>query len=234
MKDDVASGLEALESLEACATRLGNAFWRRYALLVLAGNWREVTRAEDGLASEEVENDVQHADEAMLPSRALRLACSGDFVAAYNVVAGSAPRQINTSQTALRWTEIAIYAAAAGLWQAAQEAVTAARRLLRRVSEPKEATSVRARLNLVLALLLVGNERSAARLLSTLKASAPQFPRLRHLHLLLGAMLMCQRGARNHEEILTLLDELSKSGFGGIAMLIEAVPSGLFSLGRAS
>jgi len=239
-KDDIEKGLTFLTSLEICAQRLGSAFWRRYALLLTVdlqsdlGHWTDLMRAEHALANEEIENDVQHADEALLPSRALRLACRRDFFGAYNVIASSAERHADPQQKALRLSEVAVYAAAAGLKHEAIAAMAAARTTLRRVPFSAESISVRARLNITLASILLGKARSAAVSLSGLASKVRDFSRLSAFHALLQAMLIRQRGAQNHAHILSLLDALHQSGFGGIAMMIEAIPYGRFTLERAS
>ncbi len=239
-KDDINKGLTLLASLNACAQRLGSAFWRRYALLVLIdlesdrGSWTDLKHAEHELGNEEIENDIEHADEALLPSRALRLACGGDFFGAYNVIAGSAQRHADPQQKALRLSEVAVYAAAAGLKQEAITAMAAARTTLRRVPFSAESMSVRARLNVTLASILTGKLRSAAISLSALAPKVRTFPRLSAFHALLQAMLMRQRGAQNHAHILSLLEVLHEGGFGGVAMMIEAIPFGRLSLRCAS
>ncbi len=239
-RDDVVAGLRFLEGLEACAVRLGSAFWRRYALLALIdlqssrGAWREVDLAQEALNDEELENDVQHAEEVLLPSKALRLARSGNFAGAYHTIEGRAERQVDERQSALWWSEIAVYAISAGSCESAAAAVKSARTLLRRLSLSEDAMAVRAQLNLALASLLLGNTRSAARLLIVLEKNIQAFPRLSRFHALLSAMLKRQRGARNHQEVLDLLEALHESGLGGVAMMIEAIPYGRFTLERAS
>jgi len=229
-KDDIATALGVLRSLETYANRLGNAYFRRYALLGLLeshaerGDRSELERAERALASEEVENDVQHAEEALFPSRAMRLAWTGDFVGAYRLLASSAERHMGVEQSASRWSEIAVYAAAGDLDDTAIGAIVATRKALRSVTFPASVTLVRARLNLALAALLLGRLRSAALLLSATEMAAAGLPRLRKFHALLRAMLERRRGASNHEEVLRLLETMTDEGFGGIAGIVEAIP----------
>jgi len=228
--DDIATALGVLRSLETYANRLGNAYFRRYALLgqleshAERGDRRELERAERALASEEVENDVQHAEEALFPSRAMRLAWTGDFVGAYRLLASSAERNMDLEQRASRWSEIAVYAAAGNLDDTAIGAIAAARKALRSVTFSVSATLVRARLNLALAALLLGRVRSTALLLGSTEAMAAGLPRLRKFHALLRAMLDRRRGSPNHEEILRLLETMTDEGFGGVARIVEAIP----------
>lgn len=239
-RDEVDAAMRAIGSLEACAKRLGNALFRRYALLGLIeshaerGDRGELERAERALAAEEIENEVDHAEEALIPSRAMRVAWGGDFGGAYGLLASSAERQMNADQRASRWSEVAVYAAAAELDEAALGAIGVARSALRRITFPSGAT-VRARLNLAFASLLLGRLRSAAALLSTSERAAAPLPRLRKFHALLRAMLERRPGAHNHEEILRLLEAMDDAGFGGIARTVEAVPDlRLETLERAS
>lgn len=229
-KDDIATALGVLRSLETYANRLGNAYFRRYALLgqleshAERGDRRELERAEQALASEEVENDVQHAEEALFPSRAMRLAWTGDFVGAYRMLASSAERNMDLEQRASRWSEIAVYAAAGDLDDTAIGAIAAARKALRSATFSVSAILVRTRLNLALAALLLGRVRSSALLLASTETMAAALPRLRKFHALLRAMLDRRRGSPNHEEILRLLETMSDEGFGGIARIVEAIP----------
>ncbi len=237
LKDDMPAGLELLASLQRRASLVGSTWFRRYGLFVLidlhasSGAWHEVTRAENLLAGEEVENDTRHADEALVPTRALRFASRGDFPNAYRVIAGTADRQFDV---ALRWSEIAMYAAMAGLASEALDAVRQARINLRRFGLSRDAASIRARLNLALATLLLGNVRAASRLLSEAQSGVAAFPRLRCFHALLHAMVRQSNGARNHEEILERLAELDQSGLGGVAMMIDAIPFRRLGLKHAS
>jgi len=112
--------------------------------------------------------------------------------------------------------------------------MAAARTTLRRVPFSAESMSVRARLNVTLASILTGKLRSAAISLSALAPKVRTFPRLSAFHALLQAMLMRQRGAQNHAHILSLLEVLHEGGFGGVAMMIEAIPFGRLSLRCAS
>ncbi|MDQ2908748.1 MAG: hypothetical protein M3R44_05275 [Candidatus Eremiobacteraeota bacterium] len=240
LRDDVPAGLLLLGALEARTSLMGNAFWRRYALLVgvdvhaARGAWHEVTRGEEALSSEEIENDAQHADESLLPARALRLAARGDFAGACHTLAGTAEHQSDTTTRIFRWAEIAMYAAAAGMRAQTLKAMRAARSHLRRLPISRDAANLRGRLNLALAALLMGNVRIAAALLTELTEPVREFPRLNCLHALLVAMLRQRTGAQNHEEILQRLDALNESGFGGMAMMIEAIPSGRLRLQRAA
>ncbi|MBC5800171.1 MAG: AAA family ATPase [Candidatus Eremiobacteraeota bacterium] len=237
-RDDITTALDVLRSLEMYANRLGNAYFRRYALLGLLeshaerGDRSELERAERALASEEVENDVQHAEEALFPSRAMRLAWTGDFVGAYRLLASSAERHMDLEQRASRWSEIAVYAAAGDLDDTAIGAIVAARKALRGTTFSLSATLVRARLNLALAALLLGRLRSAALLLGATEQAAAGLPRLRKFHALLRAMLDRRRGCANHEEVLRLLETMTDEGFGGVAGIVEAIPDSRTTCGE--
>ncbi|MDQ2908744.1 MAG: hypothetical protein M3R44_05255 [Candidatus Eremiobacteraeota bacterium] len=229
-KDDIASALDILRALERYANRLGNAFFRRYALLGMMeshaerGDRPELERTELALEREEVENDVVHAEESLLPARAMRLAGSGDFAGAYRLLASSAERPMEADQRALRFAEIAVYAAAAGFEEIADRAIAAARKALRRAGCGPTATLMRVRLHVALASLLLGRLRSAAGVLCSTERATADLPRLRKFHALLRAMLARRRGVPNHDEVLRLLETMDDEGFGGIAQIIEALP----------
>lgn len=229
-KDDIASALSILGALERYANRLGNAFFRRYALLGMMeshaqrGDRDELERTERALACEELENDVVHAEESLLPARAMRLAGTGDFTGAYRLLSSSAERPMEAHQRALRFAEIAVYAAAADLDDVAGDAIASARRALRRAPSGPTATLMSVRLHVALASLLLGRLRSAAGVLCSTERATADLPRLRKFHALLRAMLDHRRGATNHDELLRLLETMDDEGFGGIAQIIEALP----------
>ena len=109
---------------------------------------------------------MQHVEEGLLPARALRLCWRGDFEAAHQLLAFSAGRQPTPESQALRWAEVAVYAAAAGRESSAAGAVAKAQEELAAPCESRSVEALRANLLVALALLMLGRNRQAALALS--------------------------------------------------------------------
>jgi hypothetical protein len=158
-----------------------------------------------------------------LPSQALRAGWSGDYGGAYRLLASSAWQQWSTDRKALRWAEIAVYAAAANLTGEATAAIRCALEFLEGVE--KGIRAARARLFLVLAMVLLGRCEAAEEQLESVDAEPQALsPRLRALRRTLGAFRDRYRGARNQGVMLSCLQELEAQHFGGVARLIMALP----------
>ena len=119
-----------LERLAECAIRTGNVDFHLYAI---AAAYEAHAELGDVAAIERLEHDLREFDlhyntasalQGVLPSRALVAAWSGAFVSAYDLLAPSAAaQQDDPDREALRWAEIALYAAAAGMRESAHDAL---------------------------------------------------------------------------------------------------------------
>ncbi len=121
--------LACLDRLGECAVRSGNLDFQLYALAaayelqVERGDLAAIERLERDLREFDVHYGASAALEGLIPSRALIEAWRGAFASAYEILVPSGPHQSPAGREALRWAEIALYAAAAGLPDAAADAL---------------------------------------------------------------------------------------------------------------
>ncbi|MBV9440597.1 MAG: hypothetical protein JOZ24_11445 [Candidatus Eremiobacteraeota bacterium] len=161
---------------------------------------------------------------AVLAAKALSAAWQGDFRTAYDLVARSAQDQPTVARQAVRWAEIAVYAAAAGLRERALEAVESALAAVRAAgahTREDRQRAARASALAALALIVVGNTASANAVLRELERSR------RELSKRMRALLDAVRGVYLSVEIVSpdalarARHELRAAGWGGAARLIE-------------
>jgi len=227
--DDIQAALAILDRFDSYASRLGSTFFRRYALFgrieiaAECGDASALRAFDQHLASAEIENDVEHAQQALVPSNALRATWTGDFLGAYRALVTNADADRGSPWYALRWSEIALYAAAAGLPEAAAGALGTARKALPPLRNPS-ALSARARLNLALASALLGNRRAALAALSALGMLAG-WPRLACYRDAIRSVIADPARNAHCDHILASFAALREAGFGGIAAMLEAVPA---------
>jgi DNA-binding CsgD family transcriptional regulator len=227
-EDDVRAGRSYLDQLASCSIKAGSRNLLIYATLgqfeieVLRGNLHESARLDEALQALEVNYSV-FASEVLLPAQALRAAWTGDFHRAYRLLATTAEKQITPMRQSQRYAEIALYAAAAGLHAEAAAAVQPAL-ILASKAEPSAKAVAFAKAYIGLTLTLLGFHQRAARLLSRLSRSDGLTPRFRRL---IGAIRTINdrwsRG-RYSSDLREALAGLDACDFGGIGLLIEALP----------
>jgi tetratricopeptide (TPR) repeat protein len=228
-KDDQERALDALGRISKAGERVGNGLFRRFALIgaYLINTERcdggALAALEEQLAGEEVEASLQHAEEGLLPARALQSSWAGQFSAAHQTLASTAERQPSPETRALRWAEIAVYAAVAELESDAIHAIMCTRAELGAVGQ-RSVESLRATLLMALAALVVRRKRAAGVFLQAIAPELERWPRWRPFHALLLAMLEAQKGQCNPESLLRLLEKMHDAGLGGWARMIESIP----------
>jgi len=229
VEDDVAESLRLLEAVADCAAKSGSLTTHIYALIarleveVERGDEDAIADLDEKLRAIDITCSGRAAYEALLPSQALRSSWSGDFAGAYRLLASSASQQWSADRKALRWAEIAVYAAAANLATEAGEAYRNAVDLLDGV-EPDLRVS-RARLLLALTMILLGRSDSACEMFALVDAApAALSPRLSALRRALAALGERYRGAQNAGAMLYALDDLRERHFGGIARMLMSIP----------
>jgi hypothetical protein len=227
-RDDPDAALGSLERFETYASRTGNTFFERFALLgrieiaAERGDRETLYRLERFVADKELENDVEHVQQALVPSSALRATWGGDFLGAYRLLVANAEADRNGPWYSLRWSEIGLYAAAAGLCEASLKALQTAQTALPPLRDPS-ALACRARLNLALTAALLGRQRTTAGILATL-ADLQHWPRLQCYREAIESILLWHRGTAGPDELLERFASLQQVGFGGIAAMLEALP----------
>ena len=213
--------LACLDRLGECAVRSGNLDFQLYAL---AAAYELQVERGDLVAIERIERDLREFDvhygasaalEGLIPSRALVEAWSGGFDSAYEILAPSGPHQTPAGREALRWAEIALYAAAAGLREHAAEALG---RFDDAFGRDVDATdhAVRGAIVARLAAELIGRP-------APLRIVAPA-GRLGSLARAVDTIVAHRRGEAGAVTLLEALADLGRHELAGMAKLFAALP----------
>jgi ATP/maltotriose-dependent transcriptional regulator MalT len=218
-----AESLVYLQRLGDAAVRSGNIDFLLYAIVaayelqVELGDIAAVERLERDLREFDVHYGASAALEGLLPSRAVVAAWKGDFAAAYQILAPSGPQQSYADREALRWAEIALYAAAAGMHDAAAEALREFGEALMRDDSASQHVA-RAEILAGLASSLIGAPYTAI-------ASPPSTGRLRALARAVDVVIARRSGAAGAEALLDAFDDLKRHEMAGLAKLFAALPA---------
>ncbi|MDB5095553.1 MAG: Regulatory protein LuxR:Tetratricopeptide 4 [Candidatus Eremiobacteraeota bacterium] len=227
--DDPIATLGILDKLLDCARKAASRQARLYGLI--ASYELEVERGDDA-ALERLDRELDDGrgavsllrNETLLPAQALRAAWDGAFVQAYELLAGSAAHQDGDERRALRASEIALYACAAGLHDEGEAALREARDALERAAAPSRRVA-RSHLFIALAELVRGRATAAHRHAGDAERMlAPAMRRLRALANAVRAMVRVSLGQAEANTLAGALERLRAEHFGGIARLLAALP----------
>ena len=232
-----------LEAVGDCAAKSGSLFNQLISLV--ASLEIEIERNNED-AAELIDRKLRTLDvsfagrttyDALLPTQALRETWAGDFATAHRLLASSADQHWSPDRRALRFAEVAVYAAAAGLESEALDALRSAADCLRECLEI-DLRLQRARLYAALASIVLGRTEAAREMLDIVDATPQRLSRrLVALRRTIGALFERYRGARNHNELLGYLKEMGDCGFAGVARAIAVLPladNALARVGRLS
>ena len=228
VEDDPEGALRVLDSVLDCGLKAGSPQLRLFALLGMLdiaaelGDHEQVERITQTLEAHEVDFADAATSETLLPAQALATAAQGDFAEAYRVLVPSAARQITPDRKALRYSEIALYAAAGRMRAQAESALAEVLPSLDTL-EPAARRTVRTRLNSVLALRLIGERERAHALLE--ETVLNEGDRLAAFSNAVGAIVARWDGAHNFHEVAVALQQLHERHFGGIAGVLAALPN---------
>jgi ATP/maltotriose-dependent transcriptional regulator MalT len=229
VEDDTAESVRLLEAVADCAAKSSSLTTHLFALIarleveVERGNEQSIEELDAKLRTIDITCSGRAAYEALLPSQALRAAWSGDFAGAYRLLAQSAPQQWSADRKGLRWAEIAVYAAAAGLEVEASVAARNASDLLEGLDV--DVRVQRARLLLALAMVLLGRSDSAREEFETVDGAVHLLsPRLRALRHAFGALGERYRGVANAAALLESINALRDNHFGGLGRMLMNLP----------
>jgi hypothetical protein len=229
VEDDIGESLRLLEAVADCAAKSGSLTTHIFALIarleveVERGDEDAIADLDEKLRAIDITCSGRAAYEALLPSQALRSTWSGDFGGAYRLLSSSASQQWSADRKALRWAEIAVYAAAANLTTEAGAAYRNAADLLEGLAPDLRVS--RARLLLALAMILLGRGESARELFALIDATPDALsPRLSALRRALAALGERYRGVANAGVMLHALKDLREHHFGGIARMLMSLP----------
>lgn len=220
--------LNILERLDDCARKAASPQAHLYALI--ASYELQVERADDA-ALERLDDALRRNEsalpyirsEAFIPADALRHAWSGDFAGAYAMLENTAADLAESDRRALRWSEIALYAFAAGLNEqgahaARQWAETA------RVSKASSRRTIRSHAFMALADTVRGHSSAAHRsLVEAERFITPSMARLRALISAVRTLQRVQLEQAGQDEFHAALERLNREQFGGIARLLSAI-----------
>jgi hypothetical protein len=216
--------LEHLERLGNCAVRSGNLDFHLYAIVaayelhVERGDVAAVERLEHDLHAFDVHYGASTALEGLVPSRALFAGWAGAFEAAYEILAPSGAQQNDAERSALRWAEIALYAAAAGMREKSAEAL----RQFEAAFVDHDVTSPRSSRAAIVARLagaLLGEP-------SRIDAIVPP-PRMASLARAVDVVIRRRAGQASADELLEAFDDLDRHELHGMAKLLAALPAAI-------
>lgn len=237
VEDDPEGAMRVLDSVLDCGLKAGSPQLRLFALLGMLdiaaelGDHDQVERITETLAAHEVDFADAATSETLLPAQALATAARGDFAEAYRVLVPSAARQITPDRKALRYSEIALYAAAARMRAQAENALTEVLPALDAL-EPAARRTVRTRLNCALALRLLGDAERAQELLE--QTAINDGDRLKAFSNAVRAIVARWDGAQNFNDVAGALQQLHERHFGGIAGALAALPNAAAPSSHAS
>ncbi len=227
---DPEQALRYIEAAGECAAKSGDAHVRVWAtmgaLYIEAdrGNVTAMRALEASLDAVDVVQSPEESGEALLPVEALRRAWNGEFAQAYRLLGESAEVQITADRRALRFAEMALYAAAAGLKDEARTSVDSAEWAMHEaLSDTRHALQAQAYLTLA-AALASGVADAEPRLTRFLQNRLDHSPTMEALARSVRAVHAYWSGARNHGEVLESLDMMREQHLGGIARLFESLP----------
>lgn len=213
-----------LERLGECSIRAGNVDFHLYALAgayeahVERGDVAALERLDHSLREFDVHYGAASALQGLLPCRALVTAWSGAFSSAYELLAASGfQQQADPDREALRWAEIALYAAAAGMMKPAADAL---RSFAAAFASDGGSTQYAERGAIV--------ARLAASLIATepaWSAPVPRTGRMGSLARAVDVVIRRRAGAAGAAELLDALDDLRRHELAGVAKLFAAIPS---------
>jgi ATP/maltotriose-dependent transcriptional regulator MalT len=226
--DDPMRCLKILDNLLDCARKAASSQGRLYGLMASYGI--EADRGDetaldriDALLSAIPGMLPKNRGEVLLPAMALQAAWARDFKRAYHLRMQTAEDQ-NEERRSERFSEVALYAAAAGMGREAEAAANAASQALAKWGKPSR-RALRARVLLVFLELLRGHTGSAHRLL--LEAESEITASMGRIGALANAARVLYRvtiGQAEHAHLVGALERLRIEQLGGFARLIEAVP----------
>ncbi len=230
VEDSPIATLEILDRILDCGLKAGSEQVRLFALLGSIDIRAEIGDA-DGLRKIEKILDAHSIDyasrattEALLPAEALTLAGSGRFGDAYNLIFPTGERQVTADRKALRFSEIAFYASAAGFTEKAKLALAEVENHLRQ-SDPASRRTIRTQLYYALAVRLLGRIGEAYDMLRLVSEQRDAMSaRLRALYACVNAIFDHWESADNYDALYVALHELRAEHFGGVGAALAALP----------
>ncbi len=230
VEDDPAASAHLLERILDCGMQAGSAPLRLFALLGMfdlateSGDAKALRRIERSLLSYEVNFGDPMTSAALVSGQAMYLSGRGRFSEAYDLLSPTAERQATADRRALRYSEMALYAAAAYRTADAQEAFARSGTLLSGLEAGSRRT-VRTIAHLVLAGTLLGRKQDAKALLRDLtKDLEKASPRTRAFVEAIRAVLTRWAGTPNRTLLGARLQSMDAHELGGFAAVLSSLP----------
>jgi hypothetical protein len=227
----VPAARSALTRLEEAGRKAGSQGLRLYAILnayaieVDAGDVEALERLNAQLGEMQVLLTPM-VSEGLLPAQALRAAWDGRFAHAYDLLAPGVEKLFDDDRIAYRWSEIAVYAAAAGMFAESREAAGRSRESLHGLAADQP-LAVRTAAYLALAQILLDDDDDAslAALTDARAAARNTHGRIRSLVETIAAFYDCRAvGTAATLALGDMLDDLERRELGGVARLIGRLP----------
>lgn len=230
VEDDPQHTRQTLDRIWDCGLKAGSAQMRWFALLgnidVCAemGDRESLAAIQKVILAHGVDYGELSTSEALLPAEALMLAGRGDFAQAYEIIFPTGERQLTPDRRALRFSEIALYASAAGMHCKAEAALSEVAARLREC-DPSSRRTIRAQINRALAVHMAGRCAEAHEILDYVRRfSDAMSPRLRALYDGVSEIFEHWDGADNYDRVYDAFARLRAAHFGGVAAAIAALP----------
>jgi hypothetical protein len=227
---DPVEALRYVELVADSAAKSGDAKVRVWALMAALYieaerfNLEAVAAIEQALSAVDLVQNPEETGETLLPMEALRAAWRRDFARAHALLLESAEVQMTPDRRGMRFAEIALYAAAAGMRDEARTAIGSADWALRG-GAPDTRHSLQAQAYLALAAGLIFDNEGARVRLDRFDARQLALPvPIEALVRASRAIVENWAGAANHIEVLDAFGAMRAAHLGGIAALFEALP----------
>jgi DNA-binding CsgD family transcriptional regulator len=227
--DDPAAARAYLVRMGDCARKATNPVLTLYSIMNLyeldvdAGNLAGIEMLDGQLAELRVFLTPM-ASESLLPAQALRAAWEGRFEHAHSLLSPSAENQFDEDRRAVRWAEVAAYAAAAGMRAESTRAIGKSRAALRK-AHAADRSALRAQALLAIAEILLAHDGRARSAIVGLR-SAERRGGPRFVALVEAVRALYARWSGSADEPFPLsdaLEGLERAELGGIARFIEAL-----------
>jgi len=238
--DDPEAARGYLLRMSECARKAANPTLALYAIMNLyeldvdAGNLPGIEQLDGELAQLRIFLTPM-ASESLLPAQALRAAWEGRFEHAYSLLSPSAEKQFDEDRRAVRWAEVAAYAAAAGMRTESARAIAKCRAALRK-TQAQDRSALRAQAFLAIAEILLAHDGRARTAIAGLRA-ATRRAGPRFFALVEAIRALQARWSGRSDEPFSLpdaLERLERVELGGIARFIEALSLPTSPQARAS
>jgi hypothetical protein len=187
------------------------------------GDAAAIARLEATLNAWEFDYSDSLSSESLVPAKALMAAGTAHYKTAYDLLTSTGDRLAEEDRRLLRYSEIAVYAAACGLELEARSALAAAQNDRAIVAQDSR-RAVWARANEALTRAMLGEDvLDVAKDLEGVHAGFSK--RAGAYVAAVVAIIERWNGAQNHEEIAAALRTLDADGLGGYAAMLSALPA---------